>query len=374
MGAAMAETIFGKNHPAGRLNLTWYVDDSQLPDIDDYDIIKGGRTYRYFDGDVLYPFGYGLTYSTFVYSDLSVKLSDDTKLLVTFHVTNTGDCVSDEVAQVYGSAPASRVRKPLRQLLGFTRLKEVAPGETRTVELTIPADEFRFYDVLTGTLMVEEGTYLLWAGASSADEALTCFVDLPGQKTGYRNVQSRIKADHYDDYENIELTEGQFGFSAATALDENQEGVLYYRDCMQGESAVSETLNRRVEKVAPAPKPGEAPVASEDDAETPAESGKAVHPAVLSLRLLSERGGRVAVTVNGREAASWEGDTRLYEEHPMMALDESRKRDAIARMATWKPVWTDVKLQLPEGLPADQRSEIAIRISGDIKICWWRVV
>ena len=58
----------------------------------------------------------------------------------------------------------------------------------------------------------------------------------------------------------------------------------------------------------------------------------------------------------------------------MMALDESRKQDAIARMATWKPVWTDVKLQLPEGLPADRRSEIAIRISGDIKICWWRVV
>ncbi len=386
MGAAMAETIFGKNHPAGRLNLTWYVDDSQLPDIDDYDIIKGGRTYRYFDGDVLYPFGYGLTYSTFVYSDLSVKLSDDTKLLVTFHVTNTGDCVSDEVAQVYGSAPASRVRKPLRQLLGFTRLKEVAPGETRTVELTIPADEFRFYDVLTGTLMVEEGTYTIWAGASCMDTAVTIQIALPGQKTGFRNIMNRIKADHYDDYENIELTEGQFGFTAATVAAKEGEGVLYYRDCMQGEAAASDSLNVRTEKVAPAPMPGETPITKEDDAKARADGAKVsgpsasadgnapIHPAVLSLRLLSEQGGRVAVTVNGREAASWEGDTRLYEEHPMMALDESRKQDAIARMATWKPVWTDVKLQLPEGLPADRRSEIAIRISGDIKICWWRVV
>ena len=173
--------------------------------------------------------------------------------------------MSDEVAQVYGSAPASRVRKPLRQLLGFTRLKEVAPGETRTVELTIPADEFRFYDVLTGTLMVEEGTYTIWAGASCMDTAVTIQIALPGQKTGFRNIMNRIKADHYDDYENIELTEGQFGFTAATVAAKEGEGVLYYRDCMQGEAAASDSLNVRTEKVAPAPMPGETPITKEDD-------------------------------------------------------------------------------------------------------------
>ncbi len=365
MGAAMAETIFGKNHPAGRLNLTWYVSDSQLPDIDDYDIIKGERTYRYFDGDVLYPFGYGLTYTTFAYSNLLVNLVNATKLQVAFDVTNTGDCMSDEVAQVYGAAPASRVKKPLRQLLGFVRLKDIAPGETRRAELSIPVDEFRFYDVLTGTLMVEEGTYTIWAGASCMDEAVTCQVALPGQKTGCRNIMNRIKADHYDDYENIELTEGQFGFTAATVADESREGVLYYRDCVPGKTAESDGLNVREEKKAPAPMPGEAPVQEGDEAE-------AARSVTLSLRLISEQGGRVTVMVNGREAASWEGDTRLYEEHPMMALDESRRQDAIARMATWRPVYTDVKLPLDAALKEEEGSEIEIRMSGDVKLCWWR--
>ncbi len=69
MGSAMAEAVLGIYAPAGRLNMTWYESIDQLPDIDDYDIIKGKRTYRYFDGKVLYPFGYGLTYTTFAYEN-----------------------------------------------------------------------------------------------------------------------------------------------------------------------------------------------------------------------------------------------------------------------------------------------------------------
>ncbi len=215
MGTAMAETLLGRNNPAGRLNMTWYQSDDQLPDIEDYDIIGGGRTYRYFEGEALYPFGHGLSYTRFTYSDLEVKAAAGGNLKVIFRVENTGDCQGDEVAQVYGTAPASRVKKPLRQLIGFERLKGMKPGESRLVELAVDREEFRFYDVISGKLMVEEGRYRVFAGPSSAVEAVSAWVDLPGEKTGKRDTARRIAADHYDGYENIVLTQGHFGFTAA---------------------------------------------------------------------------------------------------------------------------------------------------------------
>ena len=89
MGTAMAQTLYGKNAPAGRLNMTWYNSDDDLPDIDDYDIIRGKRTYRYFDKEVLYPFGHGLTYTKFLYSNLSAYMSDPAHIEVAFDVKNT---------------------------------------------------------------------------------------------------------------------------------------------------------------------------------------------------------------------------------------------------------------------------------------------
>ena len=123
--------------PAGRLNMTWYESMDQLPDIDDYDIIKGKRTYRYFDGNVLCPFGYSLPYTTFAYDNYKVSLKDNRLLEISLDVKNIGSTASDEVVQIYGSAPASRVKKPICQLLDFVRLKNIAPGETRHVALEI---------------------------------------------------------------------------------------------------------------------------------------------------------------------------------------------------------------------------------------------
>ena len=110
MGTAMAETLFGKNAPAGRLNMTWYRSDEQLPDIDDYDIIKENGLTAILMVMYCILFGYGLTYSSFTYTDFSAAPEDNRKLRVSFCVTNTGDRVSDEVAQIYGTAPASRVK------------------------------------------------------------------------------------------------------------------------------------------------------------------------------------------------------------------------------------------------------------------------
>ncbi len=342
MGEAMAETIFGKNAPAGRLNMTWYKSDDQLPDIDDYDVIKGKRTYRYFDGEVLYPFGFGLTYSTFAYSDLAAELADKKRLCVSFTVTNTGKRTSDEVAQVYGAAPASRVKKPLRQLIGFRRLKQVAPGESRRVEISVSIDEFRFYDVISRSLMVEGGCYTIFAGPDSAAKEQSLQIEIPGGKPGLRDMSKKTAADHYDDYENIVLTEGQFGYSAAELSDPDKEGVLIYRDCAIAADAKE-----------------------------------------ITLHLLSEKGCKVDVLIDGKPAGSWQGETRTYVRNPRPVMGPLMVKDTEERIASWKSVYTDVKIGLThmisesqssdENGSAGQASELTIRMTGDVKLCYYKI-
>ncbi len=334
MGIAAAETIFGQNAPAGRLNMTWYKSDSQLPDIDDYDIIKGRRTYRYFDGEVLYPFGYGLTYSSFAYSDLSVELMDRATLKVSFQVQNTGNRVSDEVAQVYGTSPASRVPKPLKQLLGFRRLKSMQPNECRRVEITVPVEEFRFYDVISRSLMVEEGEYNIYAGASSADCGLMQKIFIPGRQTGVRNLWQKTGADHYDDYENMILTEGQFGYAAATPQQAGKEGILYYRDC-QIEHGMEE----------------------------------------ITLHMMSESGVQVEILMDGEKVGSWQGDTRTYVGNPRLPMGPLMVPETEERIAAWPCVYADVKIPVSctvkEGECRNVNMEL--RFSGDVKLCYFQM-
>lgn len=327
MGDAMAETLFGDNAPAGRLNMTWYKDDSQLPDINDYDIIKGKRTYRYFDGEVMYPFGHGLTYSEFEYTNLIAEVLDMVTLQVAFDVTNTGDTVSDEVVQVYATAPASRVKKPLKQLLAFDRLKEIAPGETCHVVFDIPVEELRFYDTISASLMVEAGDYEIKVGASSAVAAQCVTVKVPGRKTGTRDFSKKIRADHYDDYENMCLTEGHFKFTAVTPLDQSKPASLTFGDC-----------------VLP-------------------EEGK------LYLHLKSVVGCKIKVLVNGQEITSWEGDTRTYEENPDPGKDPYKYEDDKKRIASWLPIYTDVAFDLGD-VPKGEPVTLKIEVSGDLKLCY----
>lgn len=334
MGIAAAETIFGQNAPAGRLNMTWYKSDKQLPDIDDYDIIKGRRTYRYFDGDVLYPFGYGLTYSSFAYSDLSVELMDKITLKVSFQVQNIGNRVSDEVAQVYGISPASRVPKPLKQLLGFRRLKSMQPKECRRVEINVSVEEFRFYDVISRSLMVEEGEYNIYAGTSSADCSLMQKIFIPGGQTGMRVLEQKTGADHYDDYENMILTEGQFGYAAAAPLHEDREGILYYRDC-QLEYGMEE----------------------------------------ITLHMMSQNGVRVEILMNGEKVGSWQGDTRTYVENPRPAMGPLMLPETEERIASWPCVYADVKIPVScivkEG--ECRNVNLELHFSGDVKLCYFQM-
>lgn len=340
MGIAMAETLFGKNTPAGRLNMTWYRDDSRLPDIDDYDIIKRGRTYRYFEGEVLYPFGYGLTYTSFVYSGLEVVLTAGAKLKVTFDVTNTGSLASDEVAQVYAIAPKSRVKKPLRQLIGFSRLKNVMPGECRKVEMLIPIEELHFYDAVSGNLMVEKGCYTFFAGPSSAEDSLSVKAEIPGSRTGMRDLSKRTAAQRYDDYENIELVKGQYGYTAVTPVCTDEKAVLIYRDCDLSKSM-----------------------------------------STICLHAISEQGGGIEIWIDGEKRASWTGDTRTYEQNPIPAMGEAARAEEAARKATWRPVYADIRLSLQKDAgqeeghtqeTSDRPVTLEIVLTGDVKLCWFR--
>ena len=131
-GHGLADIIGGCS-PAGRLPLTWYEDERQLPPMMEYDIISAHSTYQYFPGPVLWPFGYGLSYSSFSYSGLTIDKAaagENDTVIVSFKLKNTGSIEADEVPQMYVSVSGSAFRRPLKSLKGFTRLT-LAPGEER---------------------------------------------------------------------------------------------------------------------------------------------------------------------------------------------------------------------------------------------------
>jgi len=177
-GTAIAETLAGANNPAGRLPVTFYKSVNDLPAFDDYSM--KGRTYRYFEGQPLYPFGYGLSYSKFAYSNARLSTSTlkaGSNLQVDVDVRNTSSVAGDEVVQAYIVFP-KLPGAPLRALRGFQRLN-VRPGQTQHVRLTLsPRDLSMVND--EGTRLVAAGAYKLFVGggqpgtgASGAELSLT---------------------------------------------------------------------------------------------------------------------------------------------------------------------------------------------------------
>jgi beta-glucosidase len=202
-GTAIADVLFGDYAPAGRLTSTWLADESSLPkmgpdadghdpvytvDMLEYDQISAGLTYRYSTAEHVYPFGHGLTYTRFTYHDLSVPrtIDADRPFDVEFLLTNTGDRASDEVVQVYAHSRDSAYgdRVPRRQLVGFQRVKALAPKESRRVSVRIDPKNLYVWDVVTQAPVVETGDYDLMVGASSADIRLATKVHIAGGEIG----------------------------------------------------------------------------------------------------------------------------------------------------------------------------------------------
>ncbi len=165
-GTAVAEVLFGDYNPGGRLPITYYNNLNELPPFDDYDISKG-RTYQYFTGKPLYPFGYGLSYTKFEYKNL--KLTDKGNVVnVAFDVKNTGNMTGDEVSQVYVTLPEVGVIMPVKELKGFQR-NTIRKGETKKIEISVRKDLLRYWDERTGKFVVPGGSYKFMAGSSSGD-------------------------------------------------------------------------------------------------------------------------------------------------------------------------------------------------------------
>ncbi|MGP3982375.1 glycoside hydrolase family 3 C-terminal domain-containing protein [Streptomyces sp. KR80] len=180
-GTALARVLAGDVSPAGRLPQTWYGSDADLSGMLDYDIIGSRQTYLYYEGEPLFPFGHGLSYSSFSYNTLEV-VREGAALRVAFTVANTGDRPADEVAQLYARAVDPSVPRPRRQLAGHRRI-HLAPGASRRLEFTVPITDLGFWDVGQGRWIVEPGRYEFLVGASSADIRIAVTVDVDGAPT-----------------------------------------------------------------------------------------------------------------------------------------------------------------------------------------------
>jgi beta-glucosidase len=207
-GHALADALFGDTSPAGRLTQTWYRSAAQLPDLLDYDIIAADATYLYFRGTPLYPFGHGLTYTTFEYSGLRLsadRIPADGRVAVTFTLTNTGARVSDEVVQLYTRQEESRVKQPLRQLRAFRRVR-LAPGESTTVSFELTAADLATWDVTRGRPVVEAAHHTVLIGSSSMDIRLAALLWVEGERVPpWAALEREIPAVGYDDYAGIDL-------------------------------------------------------------------------------------------------------------------------------------------------------------------------
>ena len=190
-GAAIPMVLFGDVTPGGKLNATWYKSVKDLPPITDYTLRAGngkpGRTLWYFTKPVSYEFGYGLSYTTFEYSDFSISKSSitpDDRITVSVNVRNTGDYDGDEVIQIYVTTPDSpaSLERPIKRLKGFQRVT-IPRGQTRRVDIDIDCADLWFWDMESERITYDSGKYVFEIGSSSKDIRGTVSANMNGKFT-----------------------------------------------------------------------------------------------------------------------------------------------------------------------------------------------
>jgi beta-glucosidase len=199
-GGAVADLLFGAVNPSGRLAETLPVRLHDNPAHLNFPggeghvrygegVFVGYRGYDILERDVAYPFGHGLSYTTFGYHDLAVTVTDEAELLVTCTVVNTGDRHGKEVVQLYAGAPPSPVARPVRELKAFAKV-DLPPGAGETVTFQLDARDLSYWSVRHGRWVVQGGVHQIAVGASSRDLRLSATVDVPGTA-----LPSRLTAD-----------------------------------------------------------------------------------------------------------------------------------------------------------------------------------
>lgn len=229
LGNAFAKVIGGEYSPAGRLAQTWYKSEYELAPIESYDIIENEMTYLYYKGKPLYPFGYGLSYAKFEYSDFDVRENGDV-ISVSLDVANVSETDSDEVVQIYFRMEDPSVKRPLKQLTAFTRV-HIEGGQTLRVMFDISKSELRFYDVSRERFAIEQGRYTFMAGASSDDIRLTKTIDASGEKIPPRELCKGIPAKNYDGKYNTKMQ-----YSKKLEMHYMLGGGLIYNNCVLGDA------------------------------------------------------------------------------------------------------------------------------------------
>ena len=222
---AMLDVLTGKLCPSGKLAETWANAYTETPAKDNF--AGDGRTVEYREGlyvgyryyqtagvPVAFPFGYGLSYTTFAYSDLKASAGG-----VTLTVKNTGSCAGAETIQLYVAKPDAKIFRPAQELKGFAKV-QLAPGESKTV--TIPLDDkaFRYWNVQTNQWEIEGGNYELWVGASCEDIRLKATVLVNG--TGAENPVAELALVHYQTGDVTHVTDKEFAALLGHAIPEDK--------------------------------------------------------------------------------------------------------------------------------------------------------
>ena len=189
-GTAIADVIFGDYNPSGRLPVTFYKSIDQIPAFDDYRM--EGRTYRYFKGEPLFEFGYGLSYTSFQYDELIVpeKIVAGEDLPVSVRVTNTGSLSGDEVVQLYLSHPESEFKVPIRTLKGFKRVN-LKPGESKVVEFILTPEDIAILNLNNEYVITNEILAVAVGGKQPDNRAVA------GQNVEIAHLQVKVVGDEY---------------------------------------------------------------------------------------------------------------------------------------------------------------------------------